>query len=320
MNRSDADALAIVESFRNGTSGDIVLQAVRENLTPEQIGAIAKEATKQANSIIKLRKHLREQEEDDASNDNDQIYNQIVNVNLDDPLAVTVAREQFEALRGAGYFEKLSESKAVWALLGDTDAKSAFPKQSSATDVVEARLSETESFNNLTFEELHENKWKVTKQFYTQMLQTLELERGEAETDALQDFRTTFKYTEESDRALMGTPSRQAYNASAKALRRYIRESPGASYRQIMEESARLIAGQKTKFEVLFEAYKVGALDSAYTMLPSSLQGKIPKPLTANINDVQEAVSALLAAGNTDAMLLAFNTALNKALDLRIFN
>ena len=320
INQPKADVLSIVEQFRRGELNDVILQGAAANLTPEKMDAIAKAATKQANEIVKLRTNLREQREAEASKTNDALYKSIVNVDRDNPLAVEEAKNNLNRLLAAGYFSKPSQVDAVIRSLESESEGGAFPKKSAATDAVEAELTEKESFDNLTFEELLSNKNNVTKSFYIQMLQTLETERDQAETDSLQDFKTTFNYTEETDKELLRAPSRLAYNAATKALRRYKRENPRASYRDIMQESKRLIGEQKAIFNAKFETFKADALVSAYSLLSPTLRGVIPSPRTATTEQLQVAVAKELAKGNEDLLLLAFNKTLNKALDLRIFD
>jgi len=320
INGPDADVLSIVEQFRRGKLSDAIIQGAAKNLTPERIDAIAKAATKQANEIVKVRTSLREQKEAEDNRSNDQLYRSIVNVDRDNPKAVEKAKTDLNTLLSAGYFDKPSQVDAVIRSLEAESEGGAFPKKSAATDKVETELAEKESFDNLSFEELLSNKNNVTKSFYIQMLQTLETERDQAETDSLQDFKTTFNYTEETDKDLLRSPSRLAYNAATKALRQYKRDNPRASYRDIMKESKRLIGEQKAIFNAKFETFKADALVSAYSLLSPTLRGVIPSPRTATTEQLQVAVAKELAKGNEDLLLLAFNRTLNKALDLRIFD
>jgi len=320
INAPGADVMTIVQQFREGNLADTVLQSAAANLTPEKLSDIANDATKQANNIIKLRTNLREQKEEQANQANDALHRSIVNVDRDDPEAVEQARNDLDRLLSAGYFTKPSQVDALLRSLESESEGGAFPKKSAATDDAEADLEEKESLNQLSYEELLANKDKVTRQWYTGMLNTLEQERGEAETDAINEFKATFRYTELADRELIGTPSRQAYLQSTRDIRRFIRANPGVSYQDVMAEADRLIKLQKPRFEAQFEQFKTQSLISGYSLLTPTLKAKIPNPATASLEEVQKAVAAQLAAGSPDMLLLGFNNTLNKAFDLRIFD
>lgn len=320
INRPKADVLSIVEQFRRGELNDVILQGAAANLTPEKMDAIAKAATKQANEIVKLRTNLREQREAEASKTNDALYNSIVNVDRNDPEAVEEAKNDLNRLLSAGYFSKPSQVDAVLRSLESESEGGTFPKKSAATDAVEAELDEKESLNQLDYEELLANKGNVTKDWYRGMLNTLEGERGEAETDAINEFKDVFRYTEVADKELLGTPARQAFMQSRRDIRRFVRENPKASYQQVMQEADRLIKLQKPRFVAKFEAFKVEKLKSQYSLLSPALRGRIPNPSTASLEEVQSAVARELAGGSTDMILVGFNTALNEAFDLRIFD
>tara|TARA_R110000822_G_scaffold160735_1_gene300929 strand:+ start:100 stop:1710 length:1611 start_codon:yes stop_codon:yes gene_type:complete len=320
INVPGADVLTIVQQFREGNLADTVLQSASANLTPEKLSDIAKDATKQANDIIKLQTSLREQKEEQANQANDALNRSIVNVDRNDPSAVEQAKDDLDRLRSANYFTKPSQVDALLRSLESESEGGAFPKKSAATDDAEADLEEKESLNQLSYEELLANKDKVTRQWYTGMLNTLEQERGEAETDAINEFKATFRYTELADRELIGTPSRQAYLKSTRDIRRFIRANPGVSYRDVMAEADRLIKLQKPRFEAQFQQFKTQSLIAGHSLLTPTLKGKIPNPATASLEEVQQAVAAELAAGSTDMLLLGFNNTLNKAFDLRIFD
>lgn len=319
INAPGADVMTIVQQFREGNLADTVLQSAAANLTPEKLSDIANDATKQANNIIKLRTNLREQKEEQANQANDAVYRSIVNVDRDDPEAVEQARNDLDRLLSAGYFTKPSQVDALLRSLESESEGGAFPKKSDATDVLERELRELESFNDLDFETLLANKNNVTMPFYIEMLKTLQSERGEAETDSIKTFKTTFNYTEESGKELR-TPSRLAYNASLKMLRRFIEENPKASYREVLAERDRLISEQKKIFNAAFESFKAEALREGYSKLSPAQKVQIPNPTTASLEEVQQAVAAQLAAGSDDMLLLGFNKTLREAFDLRIFD
>lgn len=320
INQPDADVLSIVEQFRRGELTDVIMQGAAANLTPEKLDAIAKAATKQANEIIKLRTNLREQKETEANKTNDALYNSIVNVDRNNPVAVYEAKEDLNILLSAGYFTKPSQVDAVIRSLESESEGGAFPKKSAATDAVEAELDEKESLNQLDYEELLANKGKVTKDWYRGMLNTLEGERGEAETDAINEFKDVFRYTEIADKEMLGTPARQAFMQSRRDIRRYIRANPRASYQDVMKEADRLIKLQKPRFVAKFEAFKAQKLKATYSTLPPVLKGRIPNPSTASLEEVQAAVAKELAGGSTDPMLTGLNNVLKEAFDLRIFD
>jgi len=320
MNAPKADVLSIVEQFRQGKLNDAIIQGATANLTPEKLNAIAIAATKQANAIIKQRKSLREQKEQSDNAINNVLYNSIVNVDRDNPEAVYEAKSDLEILLAAGYFTKPSQVDAILKSLESEAEGGAFPKKSAATDAVESELEEKESLNQLDYEELLANKGNVTKQWYTGMLNTLEQERGEAETDAINEFKDVFRYTELADKDLMGTPSRQAFMQSRRDIRRFVRKTPGVSYAEVMAEATRLIKLQKPRFEAKFQAFKAESLKARYTQLSPVMRSSIPNPATATLEEVQAAVARELAGGSTDPLLLGFNTTLNKAFELRIFD
>jgi uncharacterized protein YbjQ (UPF0145 family) len=324
MNKPGQDVLQIVKSFREGTLNDSVLQAAAKELTPEKLNSIAKAATTQANAIIKMRVNMREEKEAQEAEANNKIYNSIVNVDTSDPAALKRARDNNERLKTAGFYAKPAHRKAVDDLLEDPKAATGgtFPKASDATAKVEAELTEKESINDLTYEELVSKKSQVTEQFYKGMLNTLETERSEAERDAIADFSDTFRYTEAADAKLMGTPSRQAYMKARREIRKFVRDNPKASYKAIMDKSAEIIKDQKRDFMAKFERYKKTALTSAYSLLMPETRKRIPNPATATVEELSRAVAKEMAR-NPDApnlTLISFNNALNKAFDLRIFD
>jgi uncharacterized protein YbjQ (UPF0145 family) len=324
INKPGQDVLQVVKSFREGTLNDSVLQAAAKELTPEKLNSIAKAATTQANAIIKMRVNMREEKEAQEAEANNKIYNSIVNVDTSDPAALKRARDNNERLKTAGFYAKPAHRKAVDDLLEDPKAATGgtFPKASDATAKVEAELTEKESINDLTYEELVSKKSQVTEQFYKGMLNTLETERSEAERDAIADFSDTFRYTEAADAKLMGTPSRQAYMKARREIRKFVRDNPKASYKAIMDKSAEIIKDQKRDFMAKFERYKKTALTSAYSLLMPETRKRIPNPATATVEELSRAVAKEMAR-NPDApnlTLISFNNALNKAFDLRIFD
>nr|BAR32598.1 hypothetical protein [uncultured Mediterranean phage uvMED] len=324
INKPGQDVLQVVKSFREGTLNDSVLQAAAKELTPEKLNSIAKAATTQANAIIKMRVNMREEKEAQESVANDKTYNSIVNVDTSNAAALKQARDNHARLKSAGYYAKPAHRKAVDDLLEDPKAATGgtFPKASDETAKVEAELTEKESTNTLSYEELIKNKTKVTEQFYKSMLNTLETERSEAERDAIADFSDTFRYTEAADAKLMGTPSRQAYMKARKEIRRFIREKPKASYKDVMDKSAEIIKSQKQDFMAKFERYKRTSLTAAYSLLTENMRGRIPNPATATVEELSRAVATEMARnpGAPNLTLNAFNNALNKAIDLRIFD
>jgi hypothetical protein len=81
------------------------------------------------------------------------------------------------------------------------------------------------------------------------MLQALEGDRSEAETDSINLFRDAFMYTEQADDGgTLKAPSRMAFRSSSRELRAWIRDNPTAPYSEVLSEAERIVSGKRDKF------------------------------------------------------------------------
>ena len=81
------------------------------------------------------------------------------------------------------------------------------------------------------------------------MLQALEGDRSEAETDSINLFRDAFMYAEQADDGgALKAPSRMAFRSSSRELRAWIRDNPKATSSEVLLEAERIVSGKRDKF------------------------------------------------------------------------
>lgn len=310
VNQPGANALAIIESFRIGKSTDPAIQAGSQNLSADQVSKIADGALKAANRAIKARQDVVKQEEAEANADNDALHNYIVNVDLSDPLAVSLAEENHERLLQAGYYETEAKRKAVENLLAGEDDTGEVKRTQAVTDK-EQELETLESNDELTHKILAENRHLVTREFYSRMLQQIEGDRSDAENDAIKLMRGAFKYTEESDATEAGlkSPARAEFHAATFKLRRWMQKNKKASPAAVRDKALQIIKEGEQRFVTLMRNFRQESLRVAHSRLPPT--ANIPAPTASNIKEVRAATTKALVKSN-DAMLLAFQKMLNE--------
>ena len=310
INQPGANALAIIESFRTGSSTDPAIQEISDKLSADQVSKIADGALKAANRAIKARQDAAKQEEAEANADNDAIHNQIVNVDLSDPFAVSLAEENHERLLQAGYYETEAKRKAVENLLAGEDDTGEVKRTQAVTDK-EQELETLASNDELTHEVLAKNRHLVTREFYSRMLQAIDRDRSDAENDAIKLMRGAFKYTEESDATEAGlkSPARAEFHAATFKLRSWMHKNKKASSAAVRDKALEIIKEGEQRFVTLMRNFRQESLRVAHSRLPRT--ANIPAPTTSNIKEVRAATAKALVKSN-DAMLLGFQKLLNE--------
>ena len=316
VNQPGANALAIIESFRTGKSTDLAIQAGSRNLSADQVNKIADGALKAANRAIKARQDAAKQEEAEANADNDALHNYIVNVDLSDPLAVSLAEENHKRLLAAGYYETEAKRRAVENLL-ETDESDGPFKATSESEELQGTIEEKESLNTLTYQDLLAVKGKVDPKFYGRMLQQLEQDRTQSRKDGIDLFKDAFMYTEQADAALLKTPSRMAFRKASLQFKKWVSENRSASPDAVDKKAREIVKSMQADFIAKMRSFRQKEYIVAYSKLPASLKGKIPNPSSNSIEAVKDGVANALANSN-DGMLLSFQELLNKEAELQI--
>ena len=316
INQPGANALAIIESFRTGSSTDPAIQGISEKLSADQVNKIADGALKAANRAIKARQDAAKQEEAEANADNDALHNYIVNVDLSDPLAVSLAEENHKRLLAAGYYETEAKRKAVENLL-ETDESDGPFKATPESEELQGTIEEKESLNTLTYEDLLAVKGKVDPKFYGRMLQQLEQDRTQSRKDGIDLFKDAFMYTEQADAALLKTPSRMAFRKASLQFKKWVSENRRASPDAVDKKAREIVKSMQADFIAKMRSFRQKEYIVAYSKLPASLKGIIPNPSSNSIEAVKDGVANALANSN-DGMLLSFQELLNKEAELQI--
>lgn len=242
----DANPLRVAEAFARGTLDDPVLRNI--SLSPAQRQEIANSAYDEASKLIEVRQKQRADQDKAGREELNALNREVVNVDLNDPAAVDAARDTYARLLAVGYYETTAARDAVYKLLYPESEPVTFtPTADSIAE--ENRLEELESLNQLTYSELLAARDRVSPVFFGQMLQALEGDRSEAETDAINLFRDAFMYTEQADDGgTLKAPSRAAFRSSSRELRAWIRDNPAAPYSAVLSEAERIVSGKRDKF------------------------------------------------------------------------
>jgi hypothetical protein len=322
MSKPNADVLAIVTGFRGGTLPDVILQGASDNLSEEQKMTIGSKALRQANAIIKGRKVAREQGELESNAENERLYKLIINVR-GDPASQAAALEAHKMLLDANYYTP-TQRGAAEARLGLDDATDAgtFPAKSPETDDAMSRLDERETLNILIWEDIQAAKGQITYENYKDILSRFEGDRNLAQDEAVELFRDVYKYTEESDAALLKSPSRMAFRAASRRIKSFVRDNPKSSFSQVMAEADKIVAANAATFLQAARQHRQEQLRIVYSRLANH-RDFIPVPTPDNIEDVKLAVAKRLAGLTerdiNDPALNAFNRLLLKEVQMQAF-
>ena len=242
----DANPLRVAEAFAAGTLDDAVLRNI--SLSPAQRQEIANSAYDAASKLIEVRQKQRADQDKAGGEALKALNREVVNVDLNDPAAVDAARDTFARLLAAGYYETTAARDSVYKLLYPESEPFTFTPTADSVEE-ERRLEELESLNQLSYRELLASRDRVSPEFFGQMLQALEGDRSEAETDSINLFRDAFMYTEEADDGdTLKAPSRMAFRSSSRELRAWIRDNPKATYSEVGLEAERIVSGKRDKF------------------------------------------------------------------------
>ena len=310
VNQPGADALALIESFRTGSSTDPAIQQISKKLSADQVSKIADGALKAANRAIKARQNAAKQADAEANADNDALYNQLVNANLSDDFGRELAQDAHNRLVAAGYYETPAKRKAVEKLLAGEDDTGEVKRTQAVTDK-EQELETLESNDELTHEVLAANRQLVTREFYSRMLQQIEGDRSDAENDAIKLMRGAFKYTEESDATEAGlkSPARAEFHAATFKLRSWMQKNKKASPTEVRDKALEIIKEGEKRFVTLMRNFRQESLRAAHSIVPRIFN--IPAPTATNIDEVRKATANALLKSN-DSLLLGFQKQLNE--------
>ena len=155
---------------------DPILAKVWENLNGEQRDSLLDKIRNMENDYKKDLKDKKAEAVAASTAANDKIYNSIVNVDENNAVALTKAKENFVALKVDGYFEKPSDRDAIQDMLyPDEESKTR------TTDPDEAEKLEILAQNNLlTKEKIDLVKLKLSNADRKYWIKQLAVERTEA--------------------------------------------------------------------------------------------------------------------------------------------
>ncbi len=318
MSAPNADVLAIVTGFREGTLTDVILDGAVGNLSEEQKMKIGLAALKQANAIIKGRKSLREQAEAASNAANDSAYKSIINVTS---ATRDAALKAHQTLLAANWYTPTQRTAAEARLeLDSSTSASKFPDRSGATDDAMSVLDVKETLNTLEWEDIERAKQSITYDNYKDILNRFESDRNLGKDEAVELFKDVYKYTEESDAALLKSPSRMAFRQASKKIKSFVVENPKASFGEVMAEADKIVTASKDTFIQAARKYRQEQLRVNYSNLGVH-RASIPEPTPDNLEEVKKAVAARLAnnGGTQDQALNAFNILLLDEVQMQAF-
>jgi hypothetical protein len=317
-----ADVLGIVAAFREGRLEDPIITAAAESLSKEQLAKIADDGLKRANRVIKLRVDQKKERENTANIYNDEMHRSIVNTDFTDPIQVLIARDNFDVLISAGYFDTPAKRAAIEGLFEDTESGGgSFPKRSSATENTEAELSELAFLDELTYQILLDNKPRVTKEFYFSQLANLETEFNESKRAAISLFSDAFKYSEYADKGKLGDPSRQAFRKASLEINRWLEDNRKASRSEIIDKATSIVDKTIDKFTEILKAQRFQLIVVAHSRLRPQDKSKIPVPTIDTYEDFKKEVEVQLAAqGGKNMRLQQLLAIMAQEVQLRAFD
>jgi hypothetical protein len=155
---------------------DPILAKVWENLNGEQKDSLLDKIRNMENDYKKDLKDKKAEDVAASTAANDKIYNSIVNVDENNAVALTKAKENFAALKVDGYFEKPSDRDAIQDMLyPDEESKTR------TTDPDEAEKLEILAQNNLlTKDKIDAVKLKLSNDDRKYWIRQLAVERTQA--------------------------------------------------------------------------------------------------------------------------------------------
>ena len=318
MSAPNADVLAIVTGFREGTLTDVILDGAVGNLSEEQKMKIGLAALKQANAIIKGRKSLREQAEAASNAANDSAYKSIINVTS---ATRDAALKAHQTLLAANWYTPTQRTAAEARLeLDSSTSASKFPDRSGATDDAMSVLDVKETLNTLEWEDIERAKQSITYDNYKDILNRFESDRNLGKDEAIKLFKTTYNYTEQLDEELLKSPSVMAFNSSSKLIKAFVIENPKSSFLEVMAEASKIVSKNAPIFARAIRADRDEKLRVTYSRLASH-RDFIPAPTGDNLEEVKKAVAKRLAStrGGQDPALNAFNKLLFDAIQMEAF-
>ena len=155
---------------------DPILAKVWENLNGEQRDSLLDKIRNMENDYKKDLKDKKAEGVAASTAANDKIYNSIVNVDENNAVALTKAKENFAALKVDGYFEKPSDRDAIQDLLYPTEES-----KTRTTDPDEVENLEILLQNNLlTKAKIDAVKLKLSNADHKYYIRQLAVERTEA--------------------------------------------------------------------------------------------------------------------------------------------
>ena len=155
---------------------DPILAKVWENLNGEQRDSLLDKIRNMENDYKNDLKDKKAEDVAASTAANDKIYNSIVNVDENNAVALTKAKENFAALKVDGYFEKPSHRDAIQNMLYPTEESKA-----RKTDPDEAEKLEILAQNNLlTKDKIDAVKLKLSNDDHKYWIRQLAVERTQA--------------------------------------------------------------------------------------------------------------------------------------------
>lgn len=289
---ASSDPLGTAEAFRDGTLSDPVLDNLRLNQT--QRDKIANDGFERATKLIEQRQKQRKDQDEAGQAALDAQHRSILNIDVNNPTAVEAAIETHERLLAAGYYETTAKREAVEGLLFPESPPSEFVATQESIDL-EHQLEELEARNELTFDRLAEAKNLVSPTFYGTMLQAIEGDRSEAESDSITLFKDVYGYTAEAEASgALKAPARAAFRASSRALRKFMRGNRNASYNDVVAEAEKIVAENRDRFESAMS--KIQRANLVGLVQGVSEFGADPSDNNVTMQQVIELATARLAA------------------------
>jgi len=252
-------SMSITETLRTGTDEqlktvDPILAKVFGMLDPKDKLDFIDKVRELENKMKKDNADAKKADDEENNKLNDEMFNQIVNTNFDNPSDKSSALAQFETLKKNGYFTKPSEITAVEKLFEVDDDKATSQK----TDMTAWNtLNELDENDQLTRPLILAQKDSLSTSDFKHFLNQLKVERNDADKFVKATIINKAFYIDKltNDNTSLSTRFNQMRVSAAKAFEEY-RNSPAgkkASYSDIVAKGKDIMSGYQEEINVIFK-------------------------------------------------------------------
>jgi hypothetical protein len=252
-------SMSITETLRTGTDEqlktvDPILAKVFGMLDPKDKLDFIDKVRELENKMKKDNADAKKAADEENNKSNDEMFNQIVNTNFDNPGDKSSALAKFETLKKNGYFTKPSEITAVEKLFEVDDDKATSQK----TDMTAWNtLNELDENDQLTRPLILAQKDSLSTSDFKHFLNQLKVERNDADKFVKATIINKAFYIDKltNDNTSLSTRFNQMRVSAAKAFEEYRNSPTGkkASYSDIVAKGKDIMSGYQEEINVIFK-------------------------------------------------------------------